>query len=131
QGAHVWFDPVGLLVAPGQTLLWRNDDRGNSHTVTAYHPDIGDRPLRWPAGADPFDSGYLLPGGSFSIMLTVPGIYDYYCVPHEHAGMVGRIIVAGGPHDPAALENGDIPEVALAAFPAVDEILAKGRVLHG
>ena len=24
---------------------------------------------------------------------TVEGVYDYYCVPHEHAGMVGRIVV--------------------------------------
>ena len=26
-------------------------------------------------------------------MLTVEGVYDYFCAPHEMAGMVGRIIV--------------------------------------
>ena len=39
-------------------------------------------------------SGYLVePGDRFEVTLTVPGVYDYFCTPHEAAGMVGRIIV--------------------------------------
>ena len=40
------------------------------------------------------DSGYLLPDEEFSLTLTRSGAYDYFCIPHEHAGMVGRIVVA-------------------------------------
>jgi len=127
QGAHVWFDPIGLLIEPGQRLTWRNGDPVNSHTVTAYHPDIDGRPRRWPQKAKPFDSGYLLPDETFSVILTEPGIYDYYCMPHEYAGMVGRIIVAGAT-EPEPLEQGDIPEAALAALPAIEDILEKGKV---
>ena len=50
----------------------------------------------------PWDSKYLLPGKVFEIELTVEGVYDYFCTPHEAAGMVGRLIV-GKPAGPGAL----------------------------
>jgi hypothetical protein len=50
-----------------------------------------------PEDAKPWESDYLLPNESFSATLSEPGVYDYYCHPHEHAGMVGRIVV-GPPH---------------------------------
>ena len=128
-GSHVWFDPVGLLVQPGQTVRWINRDPGNSHTVTAYHPSLFDRPLRIPAGADPFHSDYLLPGESFSAVFTVKGVYEYYCVPHEHAGMVGRFVVGSPqPGQPVAAGGDGLPEAALRGLPPVEEILSKGRV---
>lgn len=128
DGSHVWFDPVGLFIEPGQTVRWINRDAGNSHTATAYHPDIFEKPRRIPEGAAAWDSDYLLPEEAFSITLTEPGVYDYYCVPHEHAGMVGRIVV--GSADPRGWTQGPkaaagLPEVALRAFPPVDEIIKK------
>ncbi|MGQ7790964.1 plastocyanin/azurin family copper-binding protein [Faunimonas sp. B44] len=127
DGSRVWFEPIGLLVQPGQSVRWTNRDPGNSHTATAYHPDNGDHPLRIPAGASPWNSDYLLPESSFSVTLTVPGVYDYFCVPHEHAGMVGRIVVAGS-SSPVAPRPGGIPEVAEKGFPRVAAILRNGRV---
>src|SRR5512146_1098924 len=53
QGAHVWFDPVGILVEPGQTVRWVVDTEGASHTTTAYHPRNGDHSLRIPEAARP------------------------------------------------------------------------------
>jgi plastocyanin len=133
NGSHVWFDPIGVHVQPGQTIRWTNRDPGNSHTVTAYHPATFDRPLRIPVGAKPWDSGYLLPGESFSVTLTVAGIYDYYCVPHEHAGMVGRIVVGSPPAVEVvsgAVEPDltPLPDVASSGFPSVEEIIAGGAV---
>ena len=93
DGSQVWFDPIGLRIEPGQTIRWINLDPGNSHTATAYHPKNFERPLRIPEGAEPWNSDYLLPNESFSVTLKVEGVYDFFCVPHEHAGMVGRIIV--------------------------------------
>ena len=135
DGSDVWFDPIGIHIQPGQTLRWTNNDPGNAHTATAYHPAIFDRPQRIPEGAEPWDSDYLLPGESFSVTLTVPGVYDYYCVPHEHAGMVGRIVVGDAlaadytatVADPALTA---LPDVALANFPAIADILAAGPISH-
>jgi len=55
--------------------------------------------LRIPEAAQLWDSKYLLPAHTFEITLTMGGVYDYFCLPHEIAGMVGRIIVgkAAGP----------------------------------
>ena len=97
-GTKVWYDPIGLLVEPGQTVRWVNES--NVHTSTAYHPANGGHALRIPKAAEPWDSGYLVePGDRFEVTLTVPGVYDYFCAPHAVAGMVGRIIVGrpGGP----------------------------------
>jgi plastocyanin len=130
-GARVGFDPVGLRIRPGQTIRWTNGDAGNSHTTTAYHPANFGRPRRIPAAATPWDSDYLLPEEGFSVTLTVEGVYDYFCVPHEHAGMVGRIIV-GNPDADAWMQDpragADLPQPALNGFPPVAEIMGKGIV---
>ncbi len=138
DGAQVWFDPIGLLVPAMTTIRWTT--RENVHTATAYHPDNDDHSLRIPIGALPWDSGYLVnPGDSFQVTLHVPGVYDYYCAPHEHGGMVGRIIVAGS-DDPRALPYDyfkgldpapdwqDVPELAQDTFPSVERIMQGGPV---
>ncbi|HEX7126519.1 MAG TPA: plastocyanin/azurin family copper-binding protein [Thermodesulfobacteriota bacterium] len=85
SGARVWFDPAELTISPGTTVRWVVER--HVHTTTAY-------PDRIPAGATPWDSGYLVnPGDRFEITLVVPGTYHYFCRPHEAAGMVGRITV--------------------------------------
>ena len=99
DGAQVGFDPIGLKVAPGTTVRWVVE--ANVHTTTAYHPANGGHPLRIPEHAAPWDSDYLVePGQTFEVTLTAEGVYDYFCTPHEVAGMVGRIIV-GRPAGPA------------------------------
>ena len=92
DGAKVWFDPIGLFIKPGDSVKWII--KNNVHTVTSYHPDNENHALRMPHEAKSWNSGYLVePGDSFEITLDVPGVYDYYCEPHEEAGMVGRIVV--------------------------------------
>ena len=124
NGSEVWFRPRGLLLQPGQAVRWVNRDLGNVHTSTAYHPDNG-KPLRIPRGAKSWNSDYLMPGQSFVMKFEVPGIYDYFCIPHEHAGMVGRIVVgkpAASAH-PYAESDAQLPAAALANFPSVADIL--------
>ncbi|MEZ6012509.1 MAG: plastocyanin/azurin family copper-binding protein [Hyphomonas sp.] len=131
RGERIWFSPQGLAVSPGTAVRFVNHDRGSGHTATAYHPANFDRLRRIPAAAEPWDTGFLMPGESAEVVLTVPGVYDYYCVPHEMAAMVGRIVV-GRPGDrgwqgPAPATDDVSPEV-LAALPSVDQVLTRGRV---
>jgi plastocyanin len=133
RGAEVWFDPIGVHLEPGQTVRWVV--AANVHTTTAYHPRNDHHCLRIPEGAAPWDSGFLVnPGARFEVTLSVEGVYDYYCMPHEGAGMVGRIVV-GRPAGPGTLPFDyfkgkpgtetwkPIPDAARRAFPAVDTIL--------
>jgi plastocyanin len=135
DGAKVGFDPIGLVIAPGETVRWVLDS--NVHTTTAYHPKNGGRSLRIPEAAAPWDSGYLInPGDPFEVTLTVEGVYDYFCLPHELAGMVGRIIVGQpiGPgslpydyfiHQPQGAKWAPVPAAAAAAFPSIAKIMER------
>lgn len=127
RGERVWFDPFGVAIQPGTTLKFINRDTGNAHTVTAYHPALFGRARRIPEQAIPFDSGYLLPDDSFELTLTAPGVYDFFCIPHEHASMVGRIVV-GKPGDPnwdeTGMTMGGVAAQVEAVFPSVTAILA-------
>ena len=138
DGTRVWFDPIGVLVSPGTTITWTT--RENVHTATAYHPANDDHSLRIPEGAAPWDSGYLVnPGDRFQVVLDIPGVYDYFCAPHEFGGMVGRIIVTE-PTGPGALpfdyfkrldpvpDWQDVPDMARQSFPSVQRILQEGKV---
>lgn len=134
DGGQVGFDPIGLLLRPGQTVRWTCE--ANYHTSTAYHPANGGRSLRIPRGARPWGSEVLSPGESFEVTLDIEGVYDYCCEPHEQAGMVGRLIV-GRATGPGSLPFNwfrrtaegkgwaEVPPAAQAAFPPVADILRR------
>lgn len=128
-GSHVWFRPRGLMVNVGQTVRWVNRDTGNVHTSTAYHPNNG-KPQRIPKEAKSWDSGYLLPNESFAMVFEKSGVYDYFCIPHEHAGMVGRIVVGqvDGSVPPYAETDKLLPVAAVAGFPEVSSILKDRQI---
>lgn len=132
SGGVVGFDPVGALLQPGQTVRWICD--ANVHTTTAYSPKNENHSLRIPKDAQPWASDFLLPGQTFEVKLTVEGVYDYFCMPHEEAGMVGRLIVGKAigpgtlPFDYFKAEGKHwkpVPPTAQNAFPSVDEILQR------
>jgi plastocyanin len=130
SGGVVGFDPVGLFIQPGQTVRWVCDD--NVHTATAYSPENENHSLRIPKEAQSWASEFLLPGQQFELRLAVEGVYDYFCAPHEVAGMVGRLVV-GRPIGPGTLpfdyfkvrgETWDsVPPAAQQAFPTVSDIM--------
>ncbi len=132
SGGVVGFDPVGVLVQPGQVVRWICD--ANVHTTTAYSPRNDNHSLRIPEEAQPWASDFLLPGQKFEVNLTVEGVYDYFCAPHEMAGMVGRLIVGhpGGPgmlpFDYFKAEGKNwalVPPAAQKAFPTIAQIMGE------
>lgn len=58
RGERIWYNPIGLAVAPGTALRLVNRDPVNSHTATAYHPELFDRPALIPDGAAPWNSEF-------------------------------------------------------------------------
>lgn len=89
------FTPATVTIQVGETVRWTNTS-DIVHTVTA-DPEKAADPSRvsLPEGAATFDSGNLAPGEVFEYTFTVAGEYDYICIPHELAGMVGKVIVTG------------------------------------
>lgn len=98
------FLPEEYRVAVGETVRWGNSST-QGHTVTAYGNGL-------PEGADFFASGgyddeqaaregfangeqagLLFTGDTFEHTFSVPGTHSYFCIPHERAGMVGRVVV--------------------------------------
>jgi len=78
------FQPSSTTVVVGvnNTIVW-NDLDAEQHTVTS---------MSVPSGAAKFDSGILNQGQTFTLTLTVPGTYEFYCTIHP-TWMRGTIVV--------------------------------------
>jgi len=97
-------------VAPGDTVVWENVGTVG-HSVTAYEDDIPAEATYFASGGfdaeDAARAGYpqqgdVPGGGSYEHTFETEGTYEYFCVPHEPAGMVGTLEVTsesggGGP----------------------------------
>ncbi|MCH7661482.1 MAG: halocyanin [Euryarchaeota archaeon] len=94
-------DDTGIEV--GDTVIWENTG-SRAHTVTAYDGGQPEGAVFFATGE--FDNehdartawyddraGSIYTGDRFEHTFETPGEHDYYCVPHERGGMVGRIIV--------------------------------------
>ena len=93
------FEPV-----VGEPVVWHNTG-SRTHTVTAYESAIPDGASFFASGG--FEStaaareawlqgggGGIGSGETFEVTFEVPGTYNYFCIPHEKAGMVGEFTVA-------------------------------------
>ena len=130
QDGEDFFDPVGVHVEPGTTI--RFILRRGQHDTVAYHPDNDAPQLRIPEGAEPWRSPMLTERGeTFEVTLTEEGVYDYFCAPHEFAGMVGRIVVGDPDASPGAPIEDLVFDNARAAMPSVEDIVDRGVVNHG
>jgi plastocyanin len=91
----VGFQPDLLTITIGQSVVWRNT--GSMVHTTTSDPDKAQQPAHavLPEGARSWDSGLLREGESWRHTFEVVGDYTYFCIPHEAAGMVGRIVVKG------------------------------------
>ncbi|ESQ27524.1 hypothetical protein EUTSA_v10019237mg [Eutrema salsugineum] len=85
------FEPKEFTVAKGEKIVFKNN-AGFPHNVVFDEDEI-------PSGVDAskisMDEQALLngPGETYEVTLTEPGSYSFYCVPHQGAGMVGKLTV--------------------------------------
>lgn len=89
------FEPKAITVPAGTKVEFKNV--GNiGHTVTADAEKVADASLvELPQGVEPFDSGIVGGGKSYSRTFDEPGTYRYVCIPHEGTRMVGTVVVEG------------------------------------
>ncbi len=119
QDGQFYFDPVGVHIEPGTTVRFVIES--GSHNTVAYAEANG-KPQRIPEGAEAWSSEI---GEDFEITLTAEGVYDFYCLPHESLGMVGRIVV-GDPDASPAKDPSELSfDAAAQRLPAVEAILAQ------
>jgi plastocyanin len=74
--ADFQFTPAEITIAPGESIIWINND-GAPHG------------LEFPDGSP--SSDLLLPGASYTRPFDKPGTYEYNCSVHPY--MTGRVIV--------------------------------------
>lgn len=87
------FLPEKATIKAGQTVEWDNTAQ-TLHSVDADPSMVqNSKDVVLPAGAKPFDSGFMQPGQTFEHKFTVPGVYKYTCVPHEKDHMNGEVDV--------------------------------------
>ncbi len=74
---------IHIIVGVNNTITWLNQDKTSQHTVVSQSS---------PSGAQPF-SIIISYGEIYTLTLTVPGTYKYYCMWHP-TWMKGTIVVS-------------------------------------
>ncbi len=87
------FDPPTLIIKKGQSVEWQNQSRQVHNILDDPSKAQNKADAGLPAGAQPFDSGYVNPGQNYTHRFTVRGTYRYVCTLHEPQGMKGTIVV--------------------------------------
>ncbi len=91
--------------AAGDTVVWANTGSRN-HTVTAYDDGLPEGADYWASGGFENEDaareaweqsinggGIVRPSETYEHTFEVPGEYYYVCIPHEDAGMLGKVVV--------------------------------------
>merc|ERR1719305_1043241 len=83
------FDPSSVTIKKGEKVTWTNN-AGFPHNVVFDEDAVPDG-----VDVDSLSSYDLLnaPGESHSATFDVAGTYEYYCEPHQGAGMAGKVVV--------------------------------------
>ena len=98
----VAFEPEERTVQQGDTVAWEHA-AGEPHNVVAYEAEIPEDAEYWASGGfeseaaarDGWENGQgaVQSGQSYVHTFETTGTHEYFCVPHEAAGMVGSVTV--------------------------------------
>jgi plastocyanin len=92
--------PSSITVSVGEPVVFVNAS-DEVHTVTAEQDALPEGGSYFSSGgshdedaarSNPSD-GFILEDETFEVEFDAPGTYEYFCIPHEAAGMRGTIIV--------------------------------------
>ena len=100
------FNAPVVRIPAGAGVSFANTGR-NPHNIVPVDP------TQWPAG---FDTSAVAPGGTATLTLTTPGVYEFYCAYHgtrDGLGMAGAVVVGDVPY--AGHAKGKVAAVAAAS----------------
>lgn len=87
------YNPAELIISQGEQITWQNKS-SEIQTITVKTREENDRVLAIaPPDAEPFSSGSIQPGDSFSYTFYISGTYEFVSLPHQEHGTSGRIVV--------------------------------------
>ena len=94
------YEPRALTVGSGESVTFVNESK-DAHTVTAYERELPEAASFFSSGGfesedearDDIAGGLMSAGEKFEVRFSVPGTYQYFCIPHEGSSMRGRIVV--------------------------------------
>lgn len=86
-GGDFSFSPTSEQVSVGDTVEWTWGSAGHN-IVVASQPDDADWEGTEGGAGTTYGTGH-----THSHTFEVPGTYEYYCAPHQGAGMTGKIVV--------------------------------------
>ncbi|GAQ83122.1 plastocyanin [Klebsormidium nitens] len=90
DGGELAFIPSSVNVSAGETITFTNN-AGFPHNIVFDEDAV---PAGVDAGALSHDDLVNAKGDVVTITLTKAGEYEYYCEPHQGAGMTGKITVS-------------------------------------
>ncbi|WP_435195518.1 plastocyanin/azurin family copper-binding protein [Natronomonas sp. EA1] len=87
-GGSLVFEPAELEITPGTTVefVWDSDDH---NIVVESQPESANWQGTEGGASQLYDTGH-----THTHTFDVEGDYEYYCAPHQSAGMVGTITVS-------------------------------------
>ncbi len=88
SGGNLSFEPEALTVHPGQTVAW--EWRSNNHNIVVEdQPGGADWKGTPGSSSEIYNDGY-----RYTHTFETVGEYEYFCQPHEAAGMTGSVTVS-------------------------------------
>ncbi len=88
------YKPAEIVVNKGEKITWKNTSE-KIQTITVKRGQKDDKQIAFlPDEAEPFSSGAIKPGESFSYTFFIPGSYELVSLPNAEKGMQGKIIVS-------------------------------------
>lgn len=96
------FVPATISVSTGDTVIWENGG-SIAHSITAYEDRIPEAATYFASGGATTeeqarstypDQGQVDAGETYEHTFQVAGNYEYFCIPHEGAGMKGTVEVS-------------------------------------
>ncbi|HKV39127.1 MAG TPA: plastocyanin/azurin family copper-binding protein [Blastocatellia bacterium] len=87
------FEPKVVTIKTGEAVEWQNIGNEVHHATSDPSMAIKTGEVSNPPATQPFDSGFLRPGETFTHVFSKPGTYKYACIVHEAKGMIGEVVV--------------------------------------
>jgi plastocyanin len=87
------YQPAEIRVSKGEKIIWTNNS-DQIQTITVKTENFNNKEISYyPDDAEPFSSGAIQPGESFTYTFFIPGTYEFVSLPSKEKGMEGKIIV--------------------------------------